>query len=196
MPRVVTAFLLVVALVLGGVLAFRSFAKPLGGTEVDARPLVPALQLVGDDGKPGRLSDSNGKTRLVFFGFTRCPDVCPTTLGVLARGYEALNDQQRQQLEVVLITVDPQFDTPPQLRSYLNKFDEGFVGFTGAATALESTRKGFFIYAAASGPGAFTHGDSVAVLDRDGRMRRVYSQDDVNRGVLTADLPRLASGRY
>ncbi|PYE52911.1 SCO family protein [Deinococcus yavapaiensis] len=196
MPRVVTAFLLVVALVLGGVLAFRAFAKPLGGTTVDARPLVPVEQLVADDGKPARLSDSNGQTRLVFFGFTRCPDVCPTTMGVLARAYEALNEQQRQQLKVVLITVDPQFDTPPQLRSYLDKFDKDFVGLTGAPSALEATRKGFYIYSVPSGPGAFTHGDAVAVLDRTGRMRRVYSQDEVSGGVLTADLPRLASGRY
>lgn len=195
MPRLLTIVLLALALALGGVLAYRTALAPLGGTVVDTRPAVPNPSLVTDDGRARRLSDWQG-TRLVFFGFTRCPDVCPTTLGVLARAYENLPARNQKNLKIVLVTVDPQHDTPGQLRAYLQRFNADFVGLTGQAANLEALRKGFYVYAAKAAEGSFVHGDTVAVLDGAGRMRRVYTQEDVADGTLSRDLPQLAEGRY
>lgn len=193
--RVLTAVLLVIAAALGGVLAYRSFFAPLGGTTVDTRPLAPAAPLVRDDGSKGPLV-RDGKARLVFFGFTRCPDVCPITLAALGRAYGALPEARRANLEVALVTVDPAFDTPARLRAYLDKFDRAFAGFTGSEKALDEVRRGFFMYANKTGPGAFSHGDAVVLVDPEGRLRRVYNQGTVSDGTLARDLPRIAAGRY
>ncbi|AFZ66144.1 SCO family protein [Deinococcus peraridilitoris] len=196
MLRLLTTLLLTVALALGGVLAYRTYLAPLGGTEVDTRPLVPDEGLVDDQGRPSRLSNLTAQTRLVFFGFTRCPDVCPATLGVLARAYEQLSEPERSNLKVVLLTVDPEHDTPRQLRDYLDRFHADFVGFSGKPAALQAMQKGFYVYAAQAGEGSFSHGDTVAVIDRAGRMRRVYTQQDLAEGLITRDLEALARGRY
>ncbi|WP_045233939.1 SCO family protein [Deinococcus pimensis] len=196
MPRLITAVLVAVALVLGGVLAYRTVLAPLGGTVVQNAPRVPDEALVSDAGKAARLSDFGGGTRLVFFGFTRCPDVCPATLGVLARAYENLSEGQKERVKVMLVSVDPGNDKPEVLRAYLRRFNPDFRGFTGTEEALRRMEAGFFVYARHDEEhDSFVHGDTVAVVDAEGRMRRVYTQDDVASGTLARDLPRLAAGR-
>jgi protein SCO1/2 len=196
MPRVLTAVLLALALVLGGALVYRSNFTPLGGTVVETTPVVPDERLVLDDGRAARMSDVSDGTRLVFFGFTRCPDVCPGTLGVLARAYERLSDAERERLKVLLVTVDPEHDRPEVLRAYLKRFDPQFRGFTGDEAAVKRTLAGFYVYARRDGDdGNIAHGDTVAVVDSAGRMRRIYSQDDVAKGVLARDVRALARGR-
>jgi len=196
MPRALTVLLLVLAALLGGVLAYRSFGQPLGGTPVTSGPRVPVERLVGDDGKPRDLNDWAGRTRLVFFGYTRCPDVCPITMGVLSRAYAELSPEQRARLKVLLVTVDPAHDTPKQLRTYLDHFHADFTGLTGQQAALERTKKGFFVFAHTTEEHLIMHGDTVAVVDGEGRMRRVYNQQAVTDGSLARDLPRLADGAY
>lgn len=103
-----------------------------------ARP-VPVVTLFDHNGEafsPGKL---NGEWSLWFFGFTNCPDVCPTTLATLAQVKKGLREDMPQ---VVLVSVDPERDDPSRLKSYTQYFDESFIGATGPFGALDELTKG------------------------------------------------------
>lgn len=191
--KLLTSLLLALAAVLGGVLAYRSYGpRELHGTALDVPKALAAVPLLRDDGKRALLSDSGGRTRLVFFGYTRCPDVCPATLGVLARAWETLSPGQQAGLEVALISVDPTHDRPAVLRGYLDGFSPAFRGYTGTDADIRAAEKSLYVYAApGKTPTSLIHGDGVALVSRGGRFLRVYANGAVARGDLTADLPRL-----
>ena len=191
--KALTALLLALAALLGGVLAYRAYAPAaLHGTVLDTPHPLSQVKLLRDDGQTVNLADSGGKLRLIFFGFTRCPDVCPITLGVLARAWEDLDAAQKAKLEVQLISVDPGFDRPDVLRRYLDAFSSDFRGFTGTKQNIEAAEKSLYVYAAPGDtPGTLVHGDGVALVDRAGRFVRVYNNAAVVKGDLSADLPSL-----
>lgn len=190
--KALTALLLALAALMGGVLAYRAYAPAeLHGTALDVPHPLSQVKLLRDDGAAVNLADSGGKLRLIFFGFTRCPDVCPITLGVLARAWEGLNAEQKAKLEVQLVSVDPGFDRPAVLRRYLNAFSSEFRGFTGTKQDIEAAEKSLYVYAAGDTPGTLVHGDGVALIDRAGRFLRVYNNTAVVRGELSTDLPKL-----
>jgi protein SCO1/2 len=141
-----TAALLALAAVLGGLLLSRTlFPTPAGGTVLDAPVTLPALRLINDRGEAATLDDSGGKLRLVFYGFVRCPDVCPATLAGLKNTYAALTPQQRERVQVQLITVDPAFDRPAVLREYLDQFDPAFTGLTGEEATIDEAARVMFV---------------------------------------------------
>ena len=195
--RALTALLLALAAVLGGVLAYRTYAPAaLRGTALDTPHPLSAVPLLRDDSEVADLADSGGKLRLIFFGYTRCPDVCPITLGVLARAWDGLSAGQQEKLQVQLISVDPGFDRPATLRRYLDAFSPAFRGFTsreaGGVADIQAAEKSLYVYSAkGAAPGTLIHGDGVAFVDRAGRFVRVYDNSAVVRGELTADLPKL-----
>ncbi|WP_424951943.1 SCO family protein [Deinococcus sp.] len=195
--KALTALLLALAAVMGGLLAYRTYAPAsLHGTALDAPHPLSTVTLLRDDGVTADLADSGGKFRLIFFGYSRCPDVCPITLGVLARAWERLNAAQQAKLKVQLVSVDPAFDRPAVLRRYLDAFSPAFQGFTSTVarntTEIQAAEKSLYVYAAAgSAPGTLIHGDGVALVDRQGRFVRVYDNSAVVKGELSADLPRL-----
>jgi len=195
--KALTALLLALAAVMGGVLAYRSYAPAaLHGTALDTPHPVGSVPLLRDDGRVADLRDSGGRLRLVFFGYTKCPDVCPITLGVLARAWDALTPAQQAKLQVQMVSVDPAFDRPAVLRRYLNAFSPAFQGFTGReGRGMDDVRvaeRALYVYAApGEKPGTLIHGDGVALVDRDGRFVRVYDNAAVTGGDLAADLPRL-----
>jgi len=187
-----TAALLSVAAVLGGLLFFRgNTAEALGGTALDPAPRVSALQMVRDDGQPTTLGGPSKQVRLVFFGFTRCPDVCPLTLGRLSKIYRQLSAEQQSEMQVQLVSVDPQHDSPKVMRAYLDNFDVRFRGLTGTPEVAKTAARTFFILDTRTDSGDILHGDQIAVLDRQGRFRRVYNSDSLGDGSLSADLPQL-----
>ena len=191
--KALTALLLALAAIMGGVLAYRAYAPAeLHGTAPDTPHPLSQVKLLRDDERTVNLADSGGKLRLVFFGFTRCPDVCPATLGVLARAWEDLDAEQKAKLEVQLISVDPAFDRPAVLRRYLDAFSSDFRGFTGTKQNIEAAEKSLYVYAApGDAPGTLVHGDGVALVDRAGRFVRVYNNTAVVQGELSTDLPKL-----
>jgi len=141
-----TAVLLALAAVLGGLLVYRGVSPaPAGGTALDTPVALPALRLVSDRGEAATLSDSGGKLRLVFYGFVRCPDVCPATLASLKNTYEALTPGQRERVQVQLITVDPGHDRPAVLRDYLTRFDPAFSGLTGDEATIDEAARVMFV---------------------------------------------------
>ncbi|GGK95979.1 electron transporter [Deinococcus radiotolerans] len=141
-----TAALLVVAAVLGGLLVMRRAAPGVtAGEALDAPKTLPALALVNDRGQATALNAADGRMRLVFYGFVRCPDVCPATLASLKNMYAALSAEQRSRVQVQFITVDPGHDTPGVVREYLNRFDPAFTGLTGRAQTIDAAAREMFV---------------------------------------------------
>jgi protein SCO1/2 len=115
-------------------------APPLENATLFATPrAVPDFSLVDQDGGAFVRSGLEGHWTLLFFGFTHCPDVCPSTLATLAAARRELADlPPTVQPRIVLVSVDPERDTPEQLKSYVAFFDPSFTGVTGAAEAISS----------------------------------------------------------
>jgi protein SCO1 len=160
----------------------------LAGTELGTPPRVVDLDLVRGDGTPVRLDEvAGGRPMLLFFGFTRCPDVCPLTMAHLARIYDA--EGAPADLVVAMITVDPEFDTPEVLDRYVRAFHPDFIALSGSNAQIAVAARTFYIgFTEVSGPQR-VHTDVVAVVDRSGRLRYIYGQDALRR--LQADLPTL-----
>ncbi|TMA33506.1 MAG: SCO family protein [Deltaproteobacteria bacterium] len=142
---------------------------------------APELALRGSDGKELRLDRYRGKVVILGFGFSSCPDVCPTTLAALAGARKKLG-ADADRVQVVYVTVDPERDDAARLRQYLGRFDPTFVGGTGTAEQLAEVRQSYGI-ALGQRPGAgFSHSSFTYLIDRDGRIRALmpygHSSDD------------------
>lgn len=127
------------------------------------------------DGRRRSLADFKGKVVVVFFGFTHCPDVCPTTLAELAALKQRLGADGAR-LQTVFVTVDPERDTPELLKSYMAAFDPGFVALRGSVEetkALATSFKAFFQKVPGKEPGSYTmdHTAGAYVFDPQGRLR-------------------------
>lgn len=133
-----------IALVLG--LTVNKALRPAPLTEVelqqagvylfdDPRPL-PDIRLTSSTGEQWGRDDLQGQWNLLFFGYTFCPDICPTTMAELRQLTLSLSEEERQQLQVTMISVDPNRDTPQQLHDYLSFFNAGFNGATGEPAEL------------------------------------------------------------
>lgn len=136
---------------------------------------LPALQLVDQDGRPQRLDQLDGKWTLVFFGYTFCPDICPTTLAELRQLRSQLPVATRDRLRVVMVSVDPQRDTPVQLKQYLGHFDADFIGLTGEPQQIQDTANALGIpyIPADTSEENYTvdHSGNLALLDPSGEQR-------------------------
>lgn len=140
----------------------------------DPPAAAPAFRLDGSDGQPLTLDRFRGRVVLLVFGFTRCPEVCPTTLATLAQARKALGAEAAA-VQVVWVTVDPARDNAAQVRGYLAGFDAGFVGGTGSPAAIEGVERLYGVSAKkiplAGGDYAMGHTSSIWLIDRDGRLR-------------------------
>lgn len=105
-------------------------ASPFQGFTMSPVRPAPDFELIDQHGQPWRLADQRGKTVALFFGYTHCPDVCPQTMNILARAMDELGPQA-EDVEVVLVTVDPERDTPEVLGQYVAGFHPAFVGLYG-----------------------------------------------------------------
>lgn len=104
----------------------------VNGAVVFEKPrIIPPFELVDHRGEAFTLERLQGKWTVIFFGFTTCPDICPTTLATLSQWYKKLDDDIRAETQVVMLSVDPGRDTPDKLAAYMSHFDENFVGVTG-----------------------------------------------------------------
>lgn len=159
----------------------------LAGTALQNPVKVTGFGLLDTAAEPVDLAaDFGGSVTLVFFGYTRCPDVCPLTLARLSRAYELLGS--RDGLEVVMVSVDPGHDTPEVMAEYMGRFHPSFVGLTGSNSQVAEAARAFYVGFAAGGS-TVAHTDVVGVVDRQGYLRYIYAQDVVVR--LGEDLPEL-----
>lgn len=196
MTKQVRFAVVLLSLVVAGALAYglglvlRTPPAP-AGTVIENPPDLSGVALVNGEGEPVTLRAFAGDVVLVYFGYTRCPDVCPLTMARLAKAYQELGAPAG--LDIVMITVDPAYDTPEVVDAYARGFDARFQGLSGSNQQIATAARAFYVgYANIGGP-AFTHTDVVAVLDRRGRLRLVYGQDRVLE--LAADLPTILADR-
>jgi len=144
-------------------------------TDITGANLGRTFQLVDHDGNPRSLTDFRGNVVVVFFGFTHCPDVCPTTLAELAQARKKLG-AAGERMQVVMITVDPERDTPEVLKQYVTSLDPSFVGLTGTPDAIAQTAKEFKVFfqkSPGSAPNSYSvdHSSGSFVFDPQGRVR-------------------------
>lgn len=134
---------------------------------------APELAIDASTGGKLALANYRGKVVLLGFGFTSCPEVCPTTLAVLAQARKRLG-AQGEQLQVVYVTVDPERDNADRMKAYLRGFDPSFVGGTGTPAQLAAVRKNYGVMAERKPLGnnyTVGHSSSVYLIDRNGLLR-------------------------
>jgi len=158
-----------------GYVYFNQSPQELRGTALDNPHYVGDVRLANSQLGDVSLSRWQGEVTVVFFGFTRCPDVCPMTMARLAEIYDNL--ENRDDVQVVMITVDPMHDTPDTTQRYAEAFHPEFVGLSGTSQSVAAAARQFYIGYRDTEDGLMTHTDVVAILDRDANMRMVYGQD-------------------
>lgn len=166
------SFLLVIAAI--GVAAWWFTPPQLHGVVLQSPRAADNFTLTASTGEPLQLSDLQGKVVVLFFGYTYCPDICPTTLNDLAKMAEELGPRRMQNVQVVLVSVDPERDTPEQLATYLQHFDPRFLGVTGDLAEIQriATQFGIF-FEKHDDTGLVDHSGSLTVIDRKGFVRMV-----------------------
>jgi protein SCO1 len=179
--RVAAALLAAAALTLaaGCERLFAPSKSPFQGVDVTGSDMGGEMRLADHDGKPRSLADFRGKLVVVSFGYTHCPDVCPTTLSDLASAMKQLGSDASQ-VQVLFVTVDPNRDTAELLRHYVPAFDPSFIGLRGDEAATARVTKDFHVYASVREgrtPGSYTvdHSGQIFVLDREGRIRLLFA---------------------
>jgi len=186
-----------VALAIITVVVVSGRAPTSDGAEVTStgQPLVGGdFKLVNQDGRPVDQTMLNGKWSLVFFGFTYCPEFCPTTLAELAAVKQRLGDKA-DDLQIVFVSVDPERDTPQVLQAYMANFDPSFVALRGTPEQVAATAKDFKVYykkVEGKTPGTYTMDHSAAsfVYDPQGRLR-LYTRYGTGAQALADDLKLL-----
>lgn len=180
----------------------RASAPAFHGTPYNPPAPAPAFTLTAHTGVEVSLADYRGDPVLLFFGFTHCPDVCPMTLSRLSRILGDLGEEAVD-VRVLLVTVDPERDTPAVLAEYVKQFGPRVTGLTGDSGALRRIREEYGVYAAprpatpgthpAGSPSEMAHTDAIFGIDREGRIR-VLMHPDAPEEQLRDDiraLPRL-----
>ena len=153
--------------------------------------------LTDQHGEARTLADFKGQVVAVFFGFTQCPDVCPTTLAELAEVKRQLG-ADGDKMQAVLISVDPERDTPELLSAYMENFDPSFVGLRPSMEQLPVVAKDFKVYykkVEGKTPGSYSmdHSAGTYLFDPQGRLR-LYSRYGAGNAALLADIKLLLSG--
>lgn len=148
------------------------------GIPVNPMVTAPLEPLVRDDSSSFSIGAERGRASLVFFGYTNCPDICPTTLADWTRVKSALGDDARK-VNFVFVTIDPENDTPAVMKSYVANFDTAFVGLSGTPAEIDSIAKAFGVTAfpegtLESGHTAMAHPSRVYLVDPQARIRFVY----------------------
>ncbi len=172
---------------IGGLVGLLAFAigsllfKPayqFQGSLIEPSLEAPDFLLLDDQGRAFRLKDQRGKVVVLYFGYTGCPDVCPTTLNDLRQMMAQLDDRSSQ-IEVAFITVDPDRDTPELAAEYAARFNPEFVGLSGSEEELQPVWDSFWIFRALEPhePGEYylvDHTSRVYVIDPQGSLRLTF----------------------
>ena len=159
-------------------------------TDVTGADFGKALALTDHTGKPRTLADFKGKVVVIFFGFTQCPDVCPTTLAEMATVVKDLGTEG-DKVQVLFVSVDPERDTTELLKQYVTAFHPSFLGLVGDAEATARTAKEFKVYVQKQptrGSGySVDHSAGTFILDQQGRLR-LFAQHGVSAPTLLGDI--------
>ena len=171
--------LVMIGVVMGITLLFPK-TDTFRGTLYDPALPAPEIELTQGNGSNFRLSEMRGNVVLLFFGYTSCPDVCPTTLSELHRVMDDLG-ADADHVQVLFATVDPERDTPEKLQEYVSIFDTAFIGLSGSMDEMEKVWSDYGVYREEEQlPNSATgylvnHTARVYLIDQDGNLRLSYS---------------------
>lgn len=193
------------ALLLSSILALAACDKLLPGpsasfksVDVTGAEYGRTLALTDAEGKPRTLADFKGKVSVVFFGYTHCPDVCPTTLAELAE-VKAMLGKDGERVQAVFVTVDPERDTAPVLKAYVDGFNAGFVALRGSPEQIKQATREFKVFFAKV-PGrtestyTIDHTAGAYVFDAQGRIR-LFSRYGTGPKAMEEDVRALLAER-
>lgn len=183
------AITLAIVAVIAGMLLSRALMERMeasnavvltSGTLLEPPRPMPSFDLVNHEKQAFTQENLRGHWSFMFFGFTNCPDVCPTTLRMLAQVEQSLTDlSAAQRPRVILVSVDPQRDTPEQLASYVKFFNPAFVGLTGSQEAIDGFTRGIGVPVAITPlqGGGYTvdHSAAIFLVDPSGALRALFS---------------------
>ena len=176
-----------------GLTACKDAAPGFKGSDITGTHLGKELALTGTDGRPHTLETLKGKVTVVLFGFTQCPDICPSSLAELTQVMKLLGSQAAK-VQVVLVTVDPERDTQEVLRAYVSGFDSQFLGLTGTPDQIKKAASSFKIYSAKNagvqGNYSVDHSASFFLLDAQGESR-VLLANNIGAAAIAHDIQRL-----
>lgn len=168
---------------------------PATSTEMAISAIGGPFTLTGSDGKPFSSSKLAGRPYAIFFGFTHCPDVCPTTLARLTKLRKQLG-RGDSAFDIVFVTVDPERDGPTEVGRYSGLFGTPVIGLTGAQTAIDKVKKQFGIYSEKvpmeGGDYTVNHTATVILMGKDGKFLATIAPEEGDDAAL-AKLKRLAS---
>lgn len=158
---------------------------------------LPELSLINQDGQAVAVDQLKEQWSLLFFGYTFCPDICPTTLAQLRQLQGQLPAETRAKLRMILVSVDPNRDTPQQLKKYLDYFDAGFIGLTGEQANIQKLANAVSIpyIPADTSQENYTvdHSGNLVLIGPDGTQRG-FIRAPLNNAKLAAQLPALLKG--
>jgi protein SCO1/2 len=170
--------LVLLGVVLAGWRWYAQSRTPQYGIVIDAVAPVEDFTLAGSIGRPVSLAEFRGKPVLLYFGYTTCPDVCPTTLADLRIAMQELGGAQ-DKVQVLFVSVDPERDTAERLQAYLQYFNPSFVGLTGPLRDIEAIASRFGVYFAKNDANSAAdylvdHTSAVLLVDADGKLRLMF----------------------
>ena len=173
------SFLLIGAVAAGVFL----FSKPdsfLGTMYAEPYPPAPEIELTRANGASFRLRELRGNTVTLFFGYTSCPDVCPTTLAELKQALEKLDEEDAKQVQVLFVTVDPERDTPERVQEYVNHFNHDFIGLSGTEPELAEVWQDYGVFRETVGGTSaagylVNHTARITLIDQRGNLRLSYA---------------------
>ena len=170
----------------------RDQPEAFNGVDITGASYARDFRLKDPEGRERSLADFRGKAVLVFFGFTQCPDVCPTALSRAVQVKQLLG-AEGERVQVLFVTVDPERDTPAVLKAYTEAFDPSFLGLTGTPAEIAATAKEFKIFFAHVPSGdtyTIDHSASTYAFDTHGRLRLLLRHNQ-DAAAFAADLKRL-----
>lgn len=140
-----------------------------------------AFELTTENTQAMQASDTQGKVRLLYFGFTSCPDICPTTLGHIKTAINSLSDEQQKKVQVLFVSVDPKRDDHAKLKDYTGYFGTQFLGLTGTQEQLKAISKRYRVtygYGEPQDNGFYdvSHSSAIFVFDAQGKARLLMNQ--------------------
>lgn len=193
--------LALLALIAGGVIYWatgRTEAYEFNGGEISPAAAAPALALTDQNGEPYTLAQEKGKVALIYFGYTTCPDLCPTTLNDFAIVKDGLSTDEAADVEFIMVTFDPERDTQARMQEYLNFFDPEFIGLRGDDAQTEQFLKEYGVtikrveYPNSSTGYLIDHTALIYVIDKEGNLRLTYPYG-TDPTMITEDVQHLIS---
>lgn len=165
-------------------------------TDITGADYARDFSLTDHNGQPRRLADFRGKVVTIFFGYTQCPDVCPTSLATMAEVLRRLGPDAAW-VQVLFITVDPERDTPQLLAQYVPAFNPTFLGLYGDLTTTAAVARDFKVFYKKVGEGpnyTVDHSAGTFVFDPGGRLR-LYVKHGESAAAITDDIRQLLAGK-